>query len=441
MKRITLYQNILIKNSKIKISLANELIKCGFVCDEFWVMYPDTNVSNLDESILNIPLLANIAPVIWALGLKVNVPVMDRTFLESLKRLKPIYKSMYPKMLWNGELIPEKVTYNSNEINSQNSGENSGIFFSGGLDSVSSTMDYIDDKLMLISIRGSDISLKDDLGWSLVVKQTQEFSERYGLTCNFVESNFYEFLNQEALSDLDNDISNWWGGVQHGLGFAGLIAPYTVINNIGKFYISSTHSKGFNSPWGSNPKLDNSISYVKTKFQHHGYEFTRQEKVKRLIKKCELEGLPFPSLRVCYKNKLNAGENCCICEKCSRTMTSLWAEGNNPEEFGFGLPNDKFVENISTNFHRKKILFDDNLVFQWENIQSNLYPKNYYTQKKLPKNIISYLEWLRHFDFLLYKKKTQQNHAVYQRLLKVLRKYPSLISFLKFLKNSKLSRR
>lgn len=438
---ITLYENISMRNSKITIRLTNELIKCGFFCDEFWVKYPDINMSNLDESVLNIPLLANIAPVIWALGLEVNVPVMDKTFLESLKRLKPIYKSMYPKMLWNGELIPKKVINNSSANNSQNFGENSGILFSGGLDSVSSTMDYIGIKPILISIRGSDISLTDDLGWSLVVKQTKEFSERYGLTCNFIESNFYEFLNQEALSDLDNSISNWWGGVQHGLGFAGLVAPHTMISNIGRFYISSTHSKGFNSPWGSNPQLDSSISYVKTKFLHHGYEFTRQEKVKRLIKKCELKDLPLPNLRVCYKNKLNAGENCCICEKCSRTMTSLWAEGKSPKEFGFGLSNDKFVKNVTSNFHRKKILFDDNLVFQWENLQSNLYPQNYYTQKKLPKNIISYLDWLRHFDFLLYKKKTQRNHAIYKRLIKILRKYPTFISFLKFLKNSKLARR
>ena len=29
------------------------------------------------------------------------------------------------------------------------------------------------------------------------------------------------------------------------------------------------------------------------------------------------------------------GDNCCMCEKCYRTMAGLWAEGENPENYGF----------------------------------------------------------------------------------------------------------
>jgi hypothetical protein len=173
------------------------------------------------------------------------------------------------------------------------------------------------------------------------------------------------FLNQSMLSDLSKTFPGWWGGVQHGMGFAGLVAPLARQLEISKCYIASSHSVDFTTPWGSDPRIDNHIRYAGVSFWHDGYEYTRHAKLATLINEIRTKGLKRPTLRVCYMNASNAGANCCVCEKCSRTITSLLIEGENPNEYGFSVPIDRFIRTVKISFAKTQFIFAANTLFHW----------------------------------------------------------------------------
>ena len=335
-----LYDSIDIRSGKLTVSFTSDFIKTEIVLDDFWAVYEGVDLSTLDESILNIPVLLNVAPAIWAMGVDVKVPVIDKGLADSFEKLKSTLKGMYPKLKWDGTISAEKIA--DSHIDKKG---RPALFFSGGLDSVFSTMRHLDEKPLLITVRGSDVSLSDDNGWELVKNQSLQFAKKYKLEIRYIESNFLDFLNQPMLSSLDDSIPGWWAGVQHGMGFSGLMSPISAHYKINNLYIASSHSKAFNSPWGSCPDIDNNISYGVLNVFHDGYEYTRHGKLKELLRICEDMHLEKPTLRVCYSNAQNSGENCCICEKCSRTITALFVEGEDPNKYGFDINPELFVDN------------------------------------------------------------------------------------------------
>lgn len=427
---IELYKKIEISQNELRVKFTDEFIQTNSVLEDFWIKYTDIDLTLLDESILNIPVLSNIAPVIWALDIDASIPVIDKSFYESLEKIKLVFKDMYPNLAWSGNIRPDNIV--ESEVTD---GEMSALFFSGGLDSVFSTMNHLNEKPLLVTVRGSDIALTDDLGWGLVKNQTKEFAGLYSLSIRFIEVNIYQFLNQSLLAQLDPEIPGWWAGVQHGLGFAGLMSPYASAENLSKAYIASSHSKEFSSPWGSDPKIDNQIQYLGLQFFHDGYEFTRHGKVKGTIQLYKENNVQKPFLRVCYSNTKNAGENCCLCEKCSRTMTALWVESEDPLNFGFKTNSADFVRNAQNNFENYKFHLKDNSVFHWKDIQKDLKEKAFYVKYQLPAHVIEYLEWLRGFDFVLHKEKCERKRIKRQKIISFIKKIPGLYEFAKFTKN------
>ena len=427
---IELYEKIETSKNELRLNFSDDFLKTNSVVEDFWIKYSDIDLTLLDESILNIPVLSNIAPVIWALDIDVSVPVIDKNFYESLEKIRLVFKDMYPNLAWSGNIRPDKLV--ESEVSD---GEMSALFFSGGLDSVFSTMNHLNEKPFLVTVRGSDVALNDDLGWNLVKNQTKQFAALYTLPIIFIEVNIYQFLNQSLLAQLDPEIPGWWAGVQHGLGFAGLMSPYASTENLSKAYIASTHSKEFNSPWGSSPEIDNQIKYLGLQFFHDGYEFTRHGKVKEMIRLSKENNVEKPLLRVCYSNTKNAGENCFVCEKCSRTMTALLVELKDPLDFGFKIDSIEFTRNVKNSFENYKFYSSDNTVFMWQDIQKDLKDKVVYEKYQLPAHVIEYLDWLRGFDFALHKEQCERKRLKRQKIISFIKKVPSLYEFAKFVKN------
>lgn len=426
---IELYKNIETSENELRVIFA-DFLQTNAIIEDFWIKYSDIDLTLLDESILNIPVLSNIAPVIWAMDIDARIPVIDKNFYESLEKIKLIFKKMYPSLAWSGNIVPDKIV-GSEVID----GEKSALFFSGGLDSVFSTLNHLNEKPFLVTVRGSDVALNDDLGWGLVKNQTKEFADLYSLPIRYIEANIYQFLNQGLLAKLDSNIPGWWAGVQHGLGFAGLMSPYASAEKLSRAYIASTHSKEFNSPWGSSPEIDNQIKYLSLQFFHDGYDYTRHGKVKGTIKLFKENDVQTPFLRVCYSNKKNAGENCCLCEKCSRTMTALWVESEDPQSFGFQIDSADFARNTQNSFENYKFQSNNNTVFMWQDIQRDLKDRFFYESSKLPSHIIAYLEWLRIFDFVLHREKCEIKRINRQKIIGFIKKIPSFYSLAKFIKN------
>jgi hypothetical protein len=409
------YDKISIEKGRILVQTPSVLRATKAVTDDFWVKFNGIDISSIPESIANIPYLLNIAPVVWALNLRVRVQVIDRALLESLQVLRNALHEMYPDLSWSGEIVADNVVTAANVSN-----VHTGVFFSGGLDSVFTTMRCIDSRPLLFTVRGADILLSDDIGWALVNEQIDAFAKTYGLSRFAIESNFKAFLNEHVLGKLSKYMPSWWGGVQHGMGFAGLVAPASQKLDISTFYIASSHSTEFSTPWGSDPKIDNHIRYAGVTFVHDGYEFTRHAKVAALTKIVSDNFLSTPRLHVCYENTANAGKNCCKCEKCTRTITSLLVEGKDLVDYGFDVNIEKFAGRTIAAFKAKRFTFTDSTLFFWQDIQSSLSGKRTYADK----NVSSYLTWLSEFDFPTYKDQSQLKRKRLDPVVNLLRGTP-----------------
>jgi len=110
-------------------------------------------------------------------------------------------------------------------------------------------------------------------------------------------------------------------------------------------------------PWGTHPELDLLLSDETLQFVHDQTEATRTDKTEFISR--------FPvaleTLRVCYKNPEGA-YNCCACEKCLRTMTTLYALGKLNEAVTFPRPlTNEAIETLDISVEAVKVLVRDNL--------------------------------------------------------------------------------
>jgi hypothetical protein len=96
---------------------------------------------------------------------------MDSDLIIALPVLRDALRTMYPALTWEGAIVADEIKLSCPE------GRAKGIFFSGGLDSVFSTLRHLGEKPTLFTIRGSDISLKDEHGWNLVKAQSNDFAQ------------------------------------------------------------------------------------------------------------------------------------------------------------------------------------------------------------------------------------------------------------------------
>jgi hypothetical protein len=90
------------------------------------------------------------------------------------------------------------------------------------------------------------------------------------------------------------------------------------------FYIGSAYKFTYSHPTGSNPLLVHLLSTETTEMIDDGRHLTRVEKTATLSKWPET----YLKLRVCFRAKADEKKdkilNCCKCEKCVRTMTTLY---------------------------------------------------------------------------------------------------------------------
>ena len=71
------------------------------------------DLRELDHSILITPFLLNVAPLLWILGGNYSIDSMDEDLFRSLEKIRDGFRSMYPEIPWEGELIPYSLTESS----------------------------------------------------------------------------------------------------------------------------------------------------------------------------------------------------------------------------------------------------------------------------------------------------------------------------------------
>ncbi len=360
-----------------------------FTGEPFIIEYPES-IESVPNGVLAIPFVANVLPLIWIANAELSVPELDEDFLNSIAEFKKGYIVMYPETKFEGKISVQNVANYKPDKS-----DNSLVFFSGGVDATTTLFRHIDENPLLVTIWGADIAVDNQKGWNTMYPLLKEVAKNYGLENIVIRSAFRKFdIESELTKTYEKTLGKgWWYGVKHGIGIICHVAPLVWLKNIGKVYFASSNcpEDGANVKCASDPKIDNHVRFCGAQVFHDGFELDRQKKVQVIVNyHKENPNIPI-KLHVCWESP--TGENCCHCEKCYRTMTELWVEGEEPKNYGFDYPADVFdsmrefmtlkcIDLAPKTWTRTKKRFIEN----FESIKNKDYAEK--------------LEWVKDFNFM-----------------------------------------
>jgi hypothetical protein len=373
----------------------------------FYVEY-DEPINHVEEAILFIPCVGSLAALSWITGSGLFVHRLDRTFLESLNRVRRVLKKFYPHINFGGEVQVNELV--SNEFKN----EKLGLLFSGGLDS---TTLYIRLKHLqpeLFTIFGGTIPVQNKPMIRKLKRNVEKFLKKDGTVINYIKTNIREALNESLLTGSYGRFFNsrertWWEAVNHGIVQLALCAPLTV-KNIKHLSLDSAEHE---HPHGSHKLLTDQIGWGDVKITTEGYEYSKHEKVKFILKDYIEKTKFYPKLQVCIYSPVFTDQlNCGRCGKCSRNILSLIIEEIDPEKCGFPLSRTYF-ENF-----RKNIDSWSNREWSWEDLQE------YVNTKERDPSVSQFLEWFKNLDFSSIKNESNLKWSVRSLILSIVSRLP-----------------
>jgi hypothetical protein len=197
-----------------------------------------------------------------------------------------------------------------------------GIFFSGGVDSLSvlrwnrlhipaECPASVKDGVLIFGLQDEDAQMRRDIQGQLSV-----VAEEAGVTLIPISTNLVKCFNGVVDWELE-----WEGAALSAVG-------HTLAGRLAQIIIASTYDITTMIPLGSHPVLDPNYSSSDLQVRHEGITLSRFAKTK-LIAEWDTA---LQNLRVCnkvpYGKKTEQGTlNCGKCEKCLRTMVTLVALG------------------------------------------------------------------------------------------------------------------
>lgn len=324
-------------HNNLKVSI-NEEFKSAYLLDDFFVEYdPDIDLTILDTSIVTIPFILNVMPIIWISGKNYFIDSMDEDLYHALIKIKAIYQRMYSLTAWNGTLTPRKLVKNQSTATLKDPKNHVALLYSGGLDSTCSSYYHSNRKQLLITAWGQwDIPLDRPELWERRKKSFIDHATHFGYTNAFIRSNYVDFLNWNALTKVSPELSSWRVDTTEGLGMMGLSIPILMIKGYTTLLISSSFTWDYPYPTAANPFIDDNIRIAGAfRLKHDHFELNRLDKIKFLIENCKEKGVEFPLLKVCDGQRSN---NCCDdCNKCIPTILALLALNEDPQKYGFEI--------------------------------------------------------------------------------------------------------
>lgn len=381
------------------------------ILDDFFVEYDaGIDLRELDPSLQIIPFILNVLPVVWVSGKDYTIDTLDATLLQALPVIKQEFIRLFPMLSWNGTLHVRRPVDNTLTLPPPSADASSaeyGTLFSGGIDSVYTVLKHIHHPQRLITVWGNDITLANEEGWRLTRARSIEFGDIFSLKNSFVKSNLRDFLNRSQLNSLSPDIPTWWGGIQHGMGFVGIAAPLLSYHRCQGLLIASSHTSVYQRGWGSHPAIENNIRWEHLAVVHHGYDASRQEKVRFIVDFREQRRLPALPLRVCYaKPKKRKGDNCMYCEKCLRSQLSLLMENRETACYGFTLSENTVLTTIRKKIQATRLPMRPGQLFFWTDLQQRA--RQVLEQPELATTrpaLASFLNWLITVDLPQYRER------------------------------------
>ncbi len=185
-----------------------------------------------------------------------------------------------------------------------------GVFFSGGVDAFYTLLKHQHEITDLVCVHGFDIGLQDQVTRTAVSDMCRAVADRLGKGLVEVETNARSMVRRYGK----------WGAHVHGAFLA--CVGHSLSSEFRKIYVASSFHRDDLFPWGSHPETDPLLGSREITFIHDGCEAKRTEKTEAI---CEHE-IAMDHLRVCFEI-IDGTYNCGVCEKCLRTMISLYAMG------------------------------------------------------------------------------------------------------------------
>lgn len=330
-----LIQKKTILRNHVYFSVCPELRK-RYVRKSLHVGYPeDINLNDLPPTIIDIPLITNLIPVIWFSGKEYTIDEMDEDLYYSLIKIKSFFKRFFYNTAWKGELRPARLVKNV----LPHKKNQAAALFTGGLDSTTTIFRHFNENLVLISFNTPH-------------KNALAFARMHHFDFYTIYMNYYDFLKLSVLDKASVDISKWFWDTTMGLSWIGAAAPFLYAKGIPLLYIPSGFTwQSFIFPDGqtlqqpASPLIDENVTPAGIIVHHDIFTMTRTEKMEFISTFCTERRLPKPHLVVCnYHSRLNnAFPHCNKCMKCLLTMLDIIAIGENLHDYGFTLAEQEFI--------------------------------------------------------------------------------------------------
>ncbi len=370
-KRLQLFLSMIMLFSAVKIVAEEELIvkmevsknridckinpkiRDVYLKHDFFVQYDsEINLEELSYEILSMPVIMSIFSLVWFSGESFYVDSMDKDLFESFKKLKEMFRVMYPKSRWDGEIIPRKIVslaplYKSiHKKKKKKKGNKKALLFSGGLDSTSSFFAHKDEDLHLITACGmADTPLSKKNGWKWTENYVRSYAQMHGVSASFFRSSFYNMFNWRVVHFLYKGIEDWRYSTIESATWAGLTIPILIAKKCSTLYMAGSRNWYLNRTSAEHPFFVACLKFAGFSMVADQFEMTRHQKTESIVKTVNKNNYEKPFFKICSTRKrypLNCGE----CLKCCALAISLISLGEDIRQYGFDCTDKSVVKNI-----------------------------------------------------------------------------------------------
>ncbi|MFN3213569.1 MAG: hypothetical protein ACE37M_10715 [Henriciella sp.] len=192
-------------------------------------------------------------------------------------------------------------------------------FFTGGVDSLFTTVNHPNEIGGLISIAHSSADFEE-------IEHT--LANLRGLSGFAAQTDRKHFVIATNVMTLAPEMLDTWSWLSHGAALAAV--AHSLSGEITNAIISSSDTWETLVPWGSHPDVDRLFSNESVTMEHYGNDFGRTQKTERIA----ADASALSTLSVCHHGRAANQEivNCSKCAKCIRTMITLDLAGASPAQ-------------------------------------------------------------------------------------------------------------
>jgi len=256
----------------------------------------------------SVPLVAERADPLVPVGLlaamRTRVPLVlprpvSPTLLRNLPQVQDILHAFS-----DGELSQVPVEAEAAADVPAPAGRGRGAFFSGGVDAFYTVLENEPDLTHLLFLQGFDVWDPASARAEVAARTARDVAAALGKQLIEIETNVREVCRRFGTR------TTAWG-----LGLA--CTALLLQDRLERMLVAGTDTYATLVPWSNHPLLDPLWSTEALELVHDGAEATRAEKVDRIAR----SDVALRHLRVCVRQEIE--QNCGVCEKCVRTMTTL----------------------------------------------------------------------------------------------------------------------